>query len=189
LICAWFSPLSLAVIPRRPIKFEKKSIPGHSKSMMVAAAIPGSRIVGPMYLHERVYQELLQFIDIPMPTQPLVVLGPPKSSKSSVLRELLPRLAAARACEFTPVFVRIEFPLDTTPADAASLLWKQLKRAASAFELEMYHPGPVAEISIQHARLHLPDLIESFAMRLESQKLKLWLLIDECQVRTWTHGS
>jgi hypothetical protein len=165
----------------QPVDFVRKSVNGKTDFMMVADLIPGSTIMGPMFLTEKVYQDLLNFIDIPASYRPLIVLGPPKSSKTVVLHQVLPSLVAARAVEFTPVFVRLTFSIDDSPLQAAFSLWGELKRVADAFD-SFGVAAPATGVTFEHSCFEIANLIATISRQLESRKFRLWLLIDECQV-------
>ena len=166
-------------MPRNPFQF--KSQTEDSLPMMVADSVPNSNIVGPMFLSPLVHDRLINFVDQPELYQPLVVLGPPKCSKTAVLHDVLPRMVAARAGGITPVFVRLTFELDDTPEIAADRIWQQLRDVAHAFGvLQVDVP---AKVIFADARFKLPDLIDRLARLFEKNDYQLWLLFDEISVR------
>ncbi len=148
---------------------------------MVAKSIPNSNIVGPMFLSKPAHASLVDFVSSPEPEQALVVFGPPKSSKTTVLFQVLPSMAAALPDRLDPVFVRLSLSLDDTPRRAAQKIWDALARAARVFDV--YDVNVPAKATFDEARLEIPYLIRDLAPRFEKKaKRQLWLLIDEVSV-------
>jgi hypothetical protein len=136
-----------------------------------------------MFLSTHVHDKLVKFIDFAAPNEPLMVFGPPKSSKTAVLHDVLPPLAAARVSKLTPIFVKPKISLNETPSVAALRIWKDLNVAGKALEIDVAAlPVPEAEFTFEHARIDLPRLVKSVALKMLSRNLQLWLLIDECHV-------
>jgi Cdc6-like AAA superfamily ATPase len=175
---------SCSVKPRQPVEFVKVMLDG--VPMMVSKSIPGSSIIGPMFLSEPAYQQLRQFVLQPELNQALVVLGPPKSSKTTVLHEVLPSLAAAHAVDIAPLFVKVAFSLNQTPQTAVERIWSALKGAADLFGIKMNMTA--ADLPVHRAGSFLPQAIGSLANALQEHKHQLWLLIDEVQVCVFNHS-
>ena len=149
---------------------------------MVAESVPNSKIVGPMYLSEQAHRNLVDFVVTPRDSAALVVLGPPKSSKTAVLFEVLPRMVAARPNGLDPVFVRLALSLDDTPLLSAQNIWHALKRVALAFDVQKVDVPAV--VKFDDARREIPILIRELALQFEKNaNRQLWLLIDEISVR------
>jgi hypothetical protein len=106
----------------------------------------------------------------------LVIMGPPKSSKTTMLHEMLPRLVVASKPATEPVFVRIVFQLGFTPSQAWLLVKIRLAMVARAFAIEADVPSDA------NAEIALDDFALDVAAGLQKQGRRLWLLIDECQV-------
>ncbi len=156
-------------------------------SMMVAESVPNSDILGPMFLPQLAHNVMLRFVNKPALSEALVVLGPPKSSKTAVLYDVLPRMVAARVGGLDPVFVRLTFSLANSPQSAAKRIWTELRAVAHAFSIcETVVP---AEVSLDDAILYLPKLVEEISKWCENkngtEKRQLLLLMDEVSVRLY----
>jgi len=168
-------------MPRQPFEFKSETVGDNGQTMMVAKSIPNSSIVGPMFLPTLAHINLLDFVSSPVPDQALVVFGPPKSSKTTVLFEVLPNMVAARVGGLDPVFVRHSISLCDSPHLAALNIWHALARVARAFEV--YDVDVPADATFDDARREIPLLIRDLAPRFESKASRqLWVLIDEVSV-------
>jgi hypothetical protein len=177
---------SFAVMPRQPFEFKAQTLGDDQHEMMVAESVPNSNIVGPMFLSTLAHAVLLSFVNYPEENQPLVVFGPPKSSKTAVLFEVLPRMVAARVGGLDPVFVRLTFSLANNPQSAAKRIWTELSEVARAFEIDCFDISEIvvpAEVTLVDAILKLPKLIEKIAPLFVAKDRQLWLLFDEISVR------
>ena len=177
--------LSFAVMPRQPFEFKSQTMGDDPLPMMVAESVPNSDILGPMFLSKLVHDRLLHYVSYHNPNQALIVLGPPKSSKTAVLHTVLPRMVAARVGGLEPVFVRLTFSLRDSPQIAAKRIWTELREVAHAFNI--YETVVPAEVSLDDASLCLPKLISEIASRFVNgaEKRQLWLLMDEVSVRLY----
>lgn len=148
----------------------------------------------PFFLTREAHTGLTDFVheqpasDCP---QVLVLAGPVKSGKTTVLHSVLPSLIhdAHRAGKTPrPLIVRFTFDLRAPPADAAFALLEAVNRTASAVGLPFtveYHPG--------WAQRNVDWALGQFAQSVKGQLGgQLWLLLDESQVsaaRTGSHVS
>ena len=148
--------------------------------MMVAKRILYSDIIGPMFMPELALKELLAFVKNPRQFEPLVVIGPPKCSKTAVLHHVLPSLVAARGGDVTPVFVRLTFSLDDTPEVASKRIWQALAAVARAFDVCRVEVP--AKVDFTDARSELPALFGELARLFDLKKYRLWFLLDEISV-------
>ena len=177
----YFILLTTSAMPHQPFEFDSQTAGDDVQPMMVAKSVPNSSIVGPMFLPTLAHAMLLDFVRSPEPDQALVVFGPPKSSKTTVLFEVLPSMVAARVGGLDPVFVRHSLSLDDTPHRAALNIWHALARVARAFDV--YDVDVPAAATFDDARREIPLLIRDLAPRFERKaKRQLWLLIDEVSV-------
>jgi hypothetical protein len=176
----------IPVIPRQPLEFESQTTGDDLLPMMVAKSVPNSSIVGPMFLPKLAHDQLARFVSHSMrmamePSEALVFLGPPKSGKTAVLHELLPRMVAAHPSDFTPVFVRVTFEFGDTPERATKRIWEALRDVANAFDFHRQVDIP-DKTTFEHSCFEVPILIERLAHSFEYNKRQLWLLLDEFQV-------
>jgi hypothetical protein len=174
-------------MPRQPFEFKSQTMGDELFSMMVAESVPNSDILGPMFLPQLAHNVMLRFVNKPALSEALVVLGPPKSSKTAVLYDVLPRMVAARVGGLDPVFVRLTFSLANSPQSAAKRIWTELRAVAHAFSIcETVVP---AEVSLDDAILYLPKLVEEISKWCENkngtEKRQLLLLMDEVSVRLY----
>jgi hypothetical protein len=161
-----------------PHPFQEMSLDGDPNTMMVVPSVPGSSIVGPMFLSKEAHVQLEDFCQNVVLFQPLIIFGPPKCSKSSVLHHLLPSMAVSRPLHRSPVFVRLEFSLGDTPVQAAVLIRNELIKVVDAFGLSTaILRGPDSE-----AMLNIPGWIRLIGTEFESRNQQLWIMMDECQV-------
>jgi hypothetical protein len=141
----------------------------------------------PMFLSPDALTQLQQFVDEPPhPRQPqlLVLVGPVKSGKSTVLHHILPAVVAqAYSAGGTPhpVIVRVTFNLRAPPAEAAMKLVENAAEAAARFGVTSAMPH-----TPQEALRRLDTILGTLAEGIEAQGGRLWLLLDECQVRPFT---
>ena len=149
---------------------------GNDLAMMVAPPIHGSSVDGPVYLTESALNKMLAFIENKSPISSLVLIGPPKCSKTTMLHEVLPRLVVASNPDKTPVFVRIVFPLNSTPTAARQQIREELDFVSNAFGIGATMPSAATSPTL------LVKLVEGIAKGLQKQGRRLWLLIDESQV-------
>jgi hypothetical protein len=176
-------------MPRQPFEFKAQTLGDDQHKMMVAESVPNSKIVGPMFLSTSAHDVLLRYVSVHKDSQALVVLGPPKSSKTAVLFEVLPRMVAARVGGLDPVFVRLTFSLANNPQSAAKRIWTELGKVARAFEIDCSDISEIvvpAEVTLDDAILKLPNLIEQIAPLFVAKGLQLWLLFDEVSVRVYS---
>jgi hypothetical protein len=85
---------------------------GNEHAMMVAPSVKGSSVVGPVYLTEASLSTIKKFVDNKTIDNSLVFMGPPKSSKTIMLHQVLPRLVVASQPAAEPVFARIVADID-----------------------------------------------------------------------------
>jgi DNA polymerase III delta prime subunit len=149
---------------------------GNEHAMMVAPSIEGSSVVGPVFVTEDALRTMQQYVDHKTTVNSLVFMGPPKCSKTTMLHEVLPRLVVASNPKMSPVFVRIVFTLGTKPREAWLRIKNRLAKVARAFEIIVDVPSDANTAD------ELDDFALDVATGLQKQGLRLWLLIDECQV-------
>jgi hypothetical protein len=154
---------------------------GNEHAMMVAPSIEGSSVVGPVFVTEDALRTMREYIDYKTATNSLVFMGPPKSSKSMMLHEVLPRLVVASKPETEPVFVRIVLDMRSSPAQAWLRIKAELLLVCEAFEIN----APVL-LGDEYLSSLLPGLVSAVASGLKEESRRLWLLIDECQVLLFT---
>jgi hypothetical protein len=154
------------------------SLDGDPNTMMVVPSVPGSSIVGPMFLSKEAHVQLEDFCQNVVLFQPLIIFGPPKCSKSSVLHHLLPSMAVSRPLHRSPVFVRLSFALGDTPVQAAVRIKNELIAVVDAFGL------PTRILDGPDSRVHfsIPGWIKQIGDEFESRNQQLWIMMDECQV-------
>jgi hypothetical protein len=175
-------------MPRQPLEFESQTTGDDPLPMMVAKSVPNSSIVGPMFLPKLAHDQLTRFVSHSMrmamePSEALVFLGPPKSGKTAILHELLPRMVAAHPSDFTPVFVRVTFEFGDTPERATRRIWEALRDVANAFDFHGHdHVDIPANTTFERSRFEVSILIQHLTRSFECSKRQLWLLLDEFQV-------
>lgn len=172
-----------ATIPPIPLEFMSASV-GDTMMQCTTRKLPDGTL-RPFYLLPDAYKQLQDFVsEAPASETPqvLVLTGPVKCGKTTVLHHVLPSIIAdAYRHKKTPepVILRFTFDLKTRPADAALSLLEAAKKIASAkglpLELE-YQPG--------WALRNLDSSLGTLAFYLKRNGAQLWLLLDECQVRT-----
>jgi hypothetical protein len=175
-------------MPRHPLEFESQTTGDDPLPMMVAKSVPNSSIVGPMFLPKLAHDQLTRFVSHSMrmamePLQALVLLGPPKSGKTAVLHELLPRMVAVHSSDFAPVFVRVTFEFGDTPERATKRIWEALRDVAYAFDFHRQVDINIPDkTTFEHSCFEVRTLIGRLTHSFECNKRQLWLLLDEFQV-------
>ena len=165
----------------RAADFKELTIDGHT--MRVAECIPDSDIEGPMYLPPQAFTKIRDFVEVPTPNHPLVLVGPPKCSKSAVLNHVIPSMVAKYSTDLEPIFFRFQFNLRAPPAQAIESLIEVLLQVGDTFKLDL-----AAETTMFRRKpsepIFISDVVYQIALQFEQKhKKRLWLLLDECQVR------
>jgi hypothetical protein len=172
---------SFAVLPRQPFEFKSQTVGDDQQTLMVAESVPNSPIVGPMFLPKEALDDLHHFASNPVASQALVVLGPPKCSKTAVLHHVLPSIVASRVGGLDPVFVRLTFSLKHSPQRAARHIFEALADVALAFGYGKVDLPEV--ITFENCSSKIPTLVNDLVRWFHDQKFELWFLFDECSVR------
>jgi GTPase SAR1 family protein len=151
--------------------------------MWVAENIPDSDIEGPMFVSSDAFKIIRLFVEVPEPNNPLVLVGPPKCGKSAVLNHVIPSMVAQYSTDLEPIFVRFQFKLTEPPAKAIESLMTALFHIGAIFKLDLaevttnFRANP-SDVSF------VCDVVYQMALKFEETHHKrLWLLLDECQVR------
>jgi hypothetical protein len=161
-----------------PQPFQEISLVDDPNTMMVVPSVPGSSIVGPMYLSKEAHRQLEDFCLNINAFQPLIIVGPPKCSKSSLLRHLLPSMVVSKPLHFSPVFVRLSFSLGDNPMQAAVRIKNELSEVVNAFGLSK----SIIRGADSKAMLNIPGWIDKIGTEFAKRNLQLWIMMDECQV-------
>jgi hypothetical protein len=166
---------------RQPLQFQPVVLDG--QTMMVAASVPN--VHGPMFLTPSAHESIEDFIaDFQNKNQSLFIVGPPKSSKSTVMKQVLPGMVFSLSKDvFSPVFVSLSFRLDDTPASALTLLYSKLVDIAENFDVPRSH----RPIHKSGDYVDVVELVREICCAFELQRRRLWFLIDELQV--WSFWS
>jgi hypothetical protein len=171
-------------IGREPFEFKKQQLAGGEHSMMVAH-IPEKKnrfqfgIKGPLFLSETALLQIQSFIDVKNTNEALIIVGPQRSGLTTVLLEVLPRLVFSSTTGLSPVFVELTFQLWDNPNEAGGLIKHRFDQVAEAFGIRLSKSKKG-----KNENNYLKTIAGELASGLEKQGRCLWLLIDECQVRS-----
>lgn len=163
-----------------PIDFIEKFV-GDVK-MATASVVSNNGEPSPFFLSIDALKQLRDFVVEKPSNQPqlLVLVGPVKSGKTAVLHRILPALIAAdhRDCHSPrPVILRFSFNLRAGPALAAKQLLDDAAGIAASFRVHVKVPD------IEGAYSGFAYLMKEIAEGVQANGGRLWLLLDECQVR------
>ena len=165
-----------------PLAFECADVGG--TPMMVANFVPldGTNLPRPLFLLPRELARIERFLDEGPSDRPqmLMLTGTIKSGKTSLVRDVIPGLLAARAAALPPparrpAIVHFTFANGVGAEVAAADFIARLAAFARAAGLEVDEPPASAALS------EMPYVAEALARRVAEEGGVLWLLLDELQ--------
>ena len=164
--------VSLAVRLHPPVEFTE-TVVGDTPMMTATMGDPAE----PYFVPVDAFIQLVQFVE-EVPPQVAAIVGPVRCGKSTVLHSVLPALVAndhrTRGTP-PPLILDCSFNNFGDPDYAAQKLVAVLSMRASAVGVHVEDPSP--------ALLGLDTCMGDVALAVSDKGYRLWLLLDECQVR------
>jgi hypothetical protein len=160
-----------------PLTFAEERLGG--EPLMVASLPLTHTVAAPFYLTPLEHSRLVGFLEEPPSRTPqmLMLTGPVKSGKSSIVHDVLPRMLAARYASAPttvrrPVIFRHTFVLGAAEERAAESLVARLMECAHKEGVTVYKP-------LTSSLDAIPYVAAELAQAVHQAGGELWLLFDE----------
>jgi hypothetical protein len=174
-----------AMLPA-PLEFTTQLL--GDREMMVASTVLSSEETKHFFLEADTFKQLEDFV-VERPNrapQMLVLTGPVKSGKSFILNDVLPGLISARHATATKPKAPAIFRFAFDPTEPPHVATRSIVTAANNFAKLFGFAIPMPPSDAKWTFHYLDTSMGALASELYDRGWCLWLLLDECQVRS--HG-